>query len=309
MDLDLGANEIWDEGAKALKEALEQSSTLTDLNLEGNWRIDSATKEAIEHLLQSRKMVQVPTSTQEDKEGEEGAQSSPEAFHLAKPRIKALAQALQQSSTLTELDLEHNNLGDEGAKALAQAVEQNSTLTGWYLASNNIGDEGAKALAEDLQQNSTLRDLHLAFNSIGLEGAKALAEGLKQNSTLTKLVLMNNNIGDEGAKALAEALQQNSTLRDLHLAFNSIGLEGAKALAEAVQQNSILMNLDLNRNNIGDEGAKALEMIKEALRRNIWLEISPQKIHADEGDEGTEELRRFHESECEESPLNGTSDL
>ena len=31
---------------------------------------------------------QVPTSTQEDQEGEEGAQSSPEAFHLAKPRIK-----------------------------------------------------------------------------------------------------------------------------------------------------------------------------------------------------------------------------
>ena len=32
---------------------------------------------------------QVPTSTQEDKEeGEEGAQSSPEEFHLAKPRIK-----------------------------------------------------------------------------------------------------------------------------------------------------------------------------------------------------------------------------
>ena len=39
------------------------------------------------HVLELQ-LWQVPTSTQEDQEGEEGAQSSPEAFHFAKPRIE-----------------------------------------------------------------------------------------------------------------------------------------------------------------------------------------------------------------------------
>ena len=31
--------------------------------------------------------------------------------------FQALAQAVEQNSTLIELDLKHNNIGDEGAKA------------------------------------------------------------------------------------------------------------------------------------------------------------------------------------------------
>jgi len=306
-NLDLQVNQISDDGAKALAEGLKANSTLKDLDLTAN-QIRPEGAKAIRQLLQSRKMVQVPTSAQEDKEeGEEGTQSSPEEFHLAKPRIKALAaalkknssltnldlafknmglegakalaEALKQNSTLTELCLDNNNIGPEGAKALAQALLQNSSLTYLNLGSsnigpkanlhkNNIGPEGAKALAEALQQNSSLTRLDLHKNNIGPEGAKALAAALKKNSSLNILNLFANDIGDEGAKALAEALLQNSSLTSLDLVKNNIGPEGAKALAEALLQNSSLMSLDLEWNNIGDEGAKAEAMIEEALERN-----------------------------------------
>eukprot|EP00434_Breviolum_minutum_P000510 symbB.v1.2.000443.t1/scaffold32.1/size405148/16 len=212
-NLNLAPNEITDEGAKALAEALHQNSTLTDLDLRANY-IGSETNKAILQLLQSRKMVQVPTSAQEDQEGEEGAQSSPEAFHLAKPRIKALAETLKQNSALMSLDLRFNVIGPEGAKVLAQALQLNSILTGLHLIGNIIGDEGAKALAEGLKQNSTLTLLYLSNNNIGPEGAQALAEALQQNSTLTSLDLIGNFIGPEGAKALEmieEALERNKS--------------------------------------------------------------------------------------------------
>eukprot|EP00434_Breviolum_minutum_P044734 symbB.v1.2.039995.t1/scaffold6922.1/size14591/1 len=160
-------------------------------------------------------------------------------------------------------------LGRMVVHALAEALKQNSSLTNLILVNVNIGDEGAKALAQALEQNSTLTLLNLWKNNIGPEITKALAAALKQNSTLTKLILEDNNIGPEGAKALAEALKQNSSLTSLNLRANNIGPEGVEALAEASKQNSSLTSLNLINNNIGDdEGAKAMEMIEEALKRN-----------------------------------------
>ena len=75
--------------------------------------------------------------------------------------------------------------------ALAEALKTNTTLTDIILDNNKIGDEGAKAIAEALKTNTTLINLKLSTNIIGDEGANALAEALKTNTT-TKLNLDNN---------------------------------------------------------------------------------------------------------------------
>ncbi|KAL9965567.1 hypothetical protein ACROYT_G029381 [Oculina patagonica] len=179
-----------------------------------------------------------------------------------------LAEALKGDSSLTELYLSRNIIGDHGATGLAEALKKNTSLTELYLSGNNIGDHGATGLAEALQNNTSLTVLDLSVNNIGHHGATGLAEALQNNTSLTVLDLSGNNIGDHGATGLAEALQNNTSLTVLDLSGNNIGHHGATGLAEALQNNTSLTELDLSVNNIGDHGATGLA---EALKKNTSL--------------------------------------
>ena len=189
---------------------------------------------------------------------------------LSEADVVLLTEALNVNSTLTELVLFDNSIGDQGASGLAEALKANSTLAELHLYGNGIGDQGASDLAEALKVNSTLTELVMFVNSIGDQGAFGLAEALKVNSTLTVLNLTVNGIGHQGASGLAEALKENSTLAGLSLSYNQVGDEGATALAEALKVNSSLTALDLISTAIGDQGATGLA---EALKRNSTLKV------------------------------------
>ena len=73
----------------------------------------------------------------------------------------ALADTLPASSVLTELNLQHNKIGDAGATALADALPANSVLTELNLGYNKIGDAGATALADALESNTSLTTLSI----------------------------------------------------------------------------------------------------------------------------------------------------
>ena len=184
-----------------------------------------------------------------------------------------MAEAFKVNSTITEVNLDDNNIGDTGATALAEALKGNSTFKYLYLGKNNIGDRGAIALAEALKVNSTITNVNLYDNNIGATGARALAEALNVNSTITAISLNDNNIGDTGARALAEALNVNSTITDVSLGNNNIGDIGATALAESLKVNLTIIYIELNNNNIGNEGAIALA---RALREAHQLQRSGQ---------------------------------
>jgi Ran GTPase-activating protein (RanGAP) involved in mRNA processing and transport len=96
-------------------------------------------------------------------------------------------------------------------------LHTNTTLITLDLNSNNIGNEGATALAGMLNTNTTLEALYLDFNAIGNEGATALAGMLHTNTTLEMLALgsYGNTIGLEEKTALREAWGGRTT--NLHL--------------------------------------------------------------------------------------------
>ena len=194
-------------------------------------------------------------------------------WRISDAHIVALAEALKQNTSLTELDLSSNHISDQGAADLAEALKQNMSLTELNLSANDISAQGAAALAEALKQNTSLTQLnlsqrYLSSNSISAQGAAALAEALKQNSSLTQLDLSNNGISDQGAADLAEALKQNTILTQLYFYGSFIGDQDAAALAEALKQNTSLTQLDLSRNCISAQGAADLA---EALKQNTSL--------------------------------------
>ena len=56
---------------------------------------------------------------------------------------------------MTDLNLNYNEIGDEGATALASALRVNSNplVTTLWLGANGIGDKGAASIAEALRGN------------------------------------------------------------------------------------------------------------------------------------------------------------
>jgi Ran GTPase-activating protein (RanGAP) involved in mRNA processing and transport len=66
-----------------------------------------------------------------------------------------------KDNRIDRIDLDNNQIGDDGAQALATALEHNTTLNILSLWNNKIGSTGAQALAQALAQNDTLSLLYL----------------------------------------------------------------------------------------------------------------------------------------------------
>ena len=190
-----------------------------------------------------------------------------------------LSAALKVNTTLTILELYRNNIGNAGICALAKSLEINFVLKELYLGKNKIGDDGVCALAESLKVNTGLTSLNLDANDIGEAGGCALAKSLKVNASLTRLDLAGNNIDKTGGCAFAETLKVNTTLTTLDLRGNSIGEVGGCALAQTLNDNTTLTRLGLDANNVGDAGACALA---ESLKVNTTLtrlDLDANNIH------------------------------
>ena len=172
--------------------------------------------------------------------------------------IVPLSKALSVNSSLTNLDLSYNSIGDSGAASLSQALAVNSSLTNLSLNLNSIGDFGAASLSQALAVNSSLTNLDLSANSIGDSGAASLSQALGVNSSLTNLDLSANSIGVFGTASLSQAPSVNSSLTNLDLSAKSIGDSGAASLSQALAVNSSLPNLDLSANSIGDSVVASL---------------------------------------------------
>ena len=222
--LDLSNNQISDEGATALAQAMKGNTTLQRLYLDNNQISDEGATALAQAIKGNTTLHRLDLDNNQI--SDEGA--------------TALAQAMKGNTTLPRLSLRCNKISDEGVTALAQAMDGNTTLQRLDLYNNQISDEGATALAHALKGNTTLQRLGLSHNLIGDEGATALAHAMDGNTTLQLLDLDNNQISDEGATALAHALEGNTSLQELYLSSNQISDEGVTALGSLLHGNTKL---------------------------------------------------------------------
>jgi len=125
--LDLLSNNIDDDGAKQIADALEFNNSLEELNLFMN-KIGAFGAEAIANAIKVKGSL-VELGMSYNNIGDDGA--------------KAIADALKDIHSLKTLNLDHNNIGDDGATAIADALslclmQENHSLKSLYLFSNNI---------------------------------------------------------------------------------------------------------------------------------------------------------------------------
>jgi len=193
--------------------------------------------------------------------------------NLSAANVAVLADVLESNTTVTELNLCHNDIGDPGVASLACKLQSITTLKVLKLSSNGIGDAGAADLARALKFNTRLTDLYFSSNCIGEAGAKCVADALKSNKTLTDLDLSFNEIGDAGAAALADGLKSNTTLIVLYLSANGIS-DVARGLADGLKSNTTLSKLNLSRNAIGDAGAADLTDLLKSTTTQSALKLA-----------------------------------
>ena len=182
--------------------------------------------------------------------------------------VQILLEVVNTNSTLAELNLSGNYIGDAGCAALVEGIHTQCKLTVLNLSGNDIGHAGCAKVAQSIGNNLVLTNLNLSNNEIGDDGCVTLAERIRTNSTLKVLNLSRNEIGRKGSEALAELVQKNSTLKELNLSRNRINDVGGVALTEATTKNSTLSLLDLSYNAISHQKAVHFNLIQE-----IYIEL------------------------------------
>ena len=209
----------------------------------------------------------------------------------------------------TVLNLEHQNMGDDGGRLLANALDGLPHLCSLNIADNNLTDEGLTSIIRKLPTCHYLTSLDISENKIDAEAAHELSayllspacalidivmrksdvddneigffiDAIGQSNKLINVDLSANMIGSNqrtlkegltmGGKVLGEMLCDSSCkLRTLKLAWNMIRYSSGVALMQSLKENRSLTYLDVSYNGLGDEGAQSFG---DALQVNSTLQ-------------------------------------
>jgi len=168
---------------------------------------------------------------------------------------------LADISSITDLNLAKNQIGDTGAKHISTIK-----LTSLDLSENSIGEMGA----QEISNIESLTSLNLASNQIGIEGAR-LISGMPE---ITNLNLANNQIRLDGTRHITN-MQKLTTL---DLSENQIGDAGAQEISKIRG----LTTLNLNANQIGDAGAQYISHMQGLttldLRSNQITDVKARQL-------------------------------
>jgi len=203
----------------------------------------------------------------------------------------ALADVIENNSTLERIQLECNGIGDKGAAFLAHALPRNESLQVLDLRGNQIHDAGAIALAVALT-NARCQDLELHWEMnahmtpVGrhrIEGALQLRVNRRQwlNALLQNLQgvrrypPLNYEVGDDEVVDICkhvatQQLQHAVTLPVVRFRGSGITLRGVKVIANQLlcPASVTLTHLYFMHTRMGDDGAN---LLAQALLRNQSL--------------------------------------
>lgn len=126
--------------------------------------------------------------------------------------IKPIFDALKTNRTLEKLDVGNNSIDDDGCTALVELLLHNTTLKEVVLTHNPIGQAGIQILADTfkvtnstcktlvlnmIQNYSTLEKLDLGWKDFDDIVLTALMVALKRNKALAEVTVGSNKIQEE----------------------------------------------------------------------------------------------------------------
>jgi NLR family CARD domain-containing protein 3 len=210
--LKIAENDIGNDGAKHIADALKENKCLSVLDIHGNALFGVLEKEAI---LDDERV---------EKNGNDRQQDSP--LQEKEDNGLVIATSVQEA----QLDQQQQDDSDHAHGPLESPVEE--------LKYELSGLEGGGSLLTAIGENRYLTSVDLSWNDMGPKGAILFASSLLQNSSLTYLDLHGNYIGDNGVSALCFYLKRPSCKLSV-LYIQQVGMTpcGALLVAEVLSIN------------------------------------------------------------------------
>ena len=192
--LNVSSNNIYEEGARFIAEAIAHSSgpPLVHLELAYNKMGDKGTALVVQALGNSER---IRSLTYLDISGNDCEQESSQ-------RLGAYLQDAE--CKINHLDIGWNLIRHESSIAIFEGLSSNNTVTYLNVSWNGI-DQKACAVIGECLKTCVLTELDLNHCNINGDGARLIAPGLKKNKLLRKLILDCNNLKQTGARALVKA--------------------------------------------------------------------------------------------------------
>ena len=144
----------------------------------------------------------------------------------------------RKSLPLGSVQLSFNSITHRGLEILINAIWGSSTLRELKLDNNEIGDRGAHQISAIIPVLKTLEVLNVGFNSIKVGGLNVLMKAVAQSDHLNQLSISGNEIDVAASKAVAYALAYNQSLHSIFLVHCSVGHEAQRHITAGIVSNS-----------------------------------------------------------------------
>ena len=156
--LDLSYNNISDEGAVSIGNAMMVNRSITSLCLKHNKIADEGLKSLAAGLVTNSFLVSLDVGG--NTVGDEG--------------FAKLCTVLSTNDNLLELDIGDNQIGVDSAIVAADMLRSNTALCTLNLSDNPIQYRGVMRVADALRINETLQVCYVGVDSLGAEGMQEL---------------------------------------------------------------------------------------------------------------------------------------
>eukprot|EP00656_Telonema_subtile_P047548 TRINITY_DN5467_c0_g1_i1.p1 TRINITY_DN5467_c0_g1~~TRINITY_DN5467_c0_g1_i1.p1 ORF type:complete len:854 (-),score=173.20 TRINITY_DN5467_c0_g1_i1:164-2725(-) len=175
--------------------------------------------------------------------------------------LEQLSELLQrpQFDTVTSLDLSFCGLS---TSSIGQDWLVGSSVVQLNVSGNDLGDQGAAALASAMGQ-AAWTSLDVSNCAITADGANLIV-GAALQSHLVSLLLDDNPIGDEGATHVADALSSSScTLETVGVSNCRIRDDGIRLLCTALALTKAPLSMvDMSHNQLSPQGHSVLQGVQ-----------------------------------------------
>ncbi|XP_042884741.1 dynein regulatory complex subunit 5-like [Penaeus japonicus] len=163
-------------------------------------------------------------------------------------RAEGMFPSLKKHPTLTCVDLRHNLISCTSAPHICDVIASTS-ITELYLQHNQIGLNGAKLLGKTLSKSPALETLVLDLNPVGGAGGAAILRGAVEGGKLKVLSLAGCRLTDECWEPLVLVLTNLPSCRYVCIAANPFSQKPPPSVLSAAEEATsgarvLLTNLD-----------------------------------------------------------------